>query len=107
MKNSEAISLLDEHFDLCALVVNLSMEVTLHARLQNRTCRFHGIRLLNYLVVVIHTSFVNIVMTVAMQQSEISFHVVYMISIFMMNFQYVIMLINQFAVPAFSSLPLE
>src|SRR5258708_12997909 len=36
-------------------VVTLSVEVALHARLQNRTCRFRVIRLLNDMVLVMNT----------------------------------------------------
>ena len=48
------------------VIVNLSMGVATHARLQNWTCSFQNIRLLTNQVFVIHTPLVNPIVAVTM-----------------------------------------
>ena len=57
-------------------VVTLSVEVALHARLQNRTCRFRVIRLLNDMVLVMNTRLrmlcMPLIMTVPMKHLAVA-----------------------------------
>ena len=57
-------------------VVTLSVEVALHARLQNRTCRFRVIRLLNDMVLVMNTSLrmlcMPLIMTMLMKRTFVA-----------------------------------